>query len=143
MKLDDYKKCFNLSYDQFIATNNIHSGQIHENVRYEKIPDVRRVDLADNHFFFFKDGKLKIIYISDEGSTKKIWGEFKSTTNINAPEKTARSRAGKTSYQLIFAGQGITASITHDDVDFIEIYPPCSLQAYLEKIYREPGPFIR
>jgi hypothetical protein len=75
--------------------------------------------------------------------TKKIWNEFKSISNSDIAEKTVRSRAGKTSHQLIFATQGITVSLTNDDVDFIEIYAPCSLQEYLEKTYREVQPFIR
>lgn len=143
MKLDDYKTYFNLSYNQFITQHNIAGSQINENVSYEKIKDVSRVDLDDNQFFFFKDNKLKVIYISDDTLAKKIWNEFKNTTDTYIPDETVRSRAGKTSNQLIFAGKGITASINHGEVDFIEIYPPCSLQDYLENIYREPGAFIR
>jgi hypothetical protein len=143
MELNDYKKCFNLSYDQFIAENKIDSGHVHENVRYEKITDVTRVDLPDDLYFFFKDGKLKMIYTSNDVVAKKLWNEFSSFTNIKSPEKTVRSRAGKTSNQIIFANQGIAASVTQDEIDFIEVYPPCSLQEYLENIYREPPLFIR
>ncbi|HEY5745495.1 MAG TPA: hypothetical protein VIU12_05445 [Chryseolinea sp.] len=143
MQLNDYKKCFILSYDQFITENKILSNQIYKNVRYEKMEDVCRVNLPDNQFFFFKDGKLKMIYISGDALAKKIWGEFNSTTKIKSPEKTVPSRAGKTSNQVIFAQQGITASLANDDVDFIELYPPCALHDYLENIYREQQPFIR
>jgi hypothetical protein len=132
-----------LNYDQFLEQNNILRDQVNENVCYEKIADVTRVDLPNNQFFFFKDGKLEIIYISDDVVTKKIWNEFKRILNSEAAEKTVRSRAGKTSNQLIFATQGVTVSLTNDDVDFIEIYTPCSLHEYLEKIYREVQPFIR
>lgn len=142
MQLSDYKKSLDLSYDQFITQNKIPHSRINNNVSYEKIKDVSRVDLSDDQFFFFKAGKLRMIYISDEAVVKKIWAEFNST-KINAPEKTVRSRAGKTSNQLIFARQGITVSMDNDNVDFIEIYPPCSPDDYLENIYREVRPFIR
>lgn len=143
MQLNDYKKCFALNYDQFIAQHKVLSSQIDKNVRYEKIENASRVDLPDNQFFFFKDGNLKMIYISDAMLAKKIWHEFNSITNTVSPEKTVRSRAGKTSNQMIFASHGITASLANDDVDFIEIYPPCSLNDYVENIYREVRPFIR
>ena len=143
MELDDYKECFDLSYDQFIAHHSIQDGQIHESLRYEKITDVTRIDVGHNRFYFFKGGELKMIYISNDALANKLWKEFTSAANASAPERTVRSRAGKTSNQLIFAGLGITASINREEVDFIEIYPPCSLQDYLEKIYREPPKFVR
>jgi hypothetical protein len=143
MNLSDYKEYLNLSYDQFIAQLKIQSNQVHESLQYEKITDVVRVDLGDNKFVFFKDGVLKMIYISNDALADKLWKEFKNATKESAPERTVRSRAGKTSNQEIFSAQGITASIARDEVDFIEIYPPCSLQDYLDKIYREPHKFIR
>jgi hypothetical protein len=143
MERQDYKEYFNLSYDQFIATNNIDSSLIDEHVSYQKIADATRINLPDNQFFYFKGGKLKMIYISGEALVNNIWSEFKQSTNANAPEKTGRSRAGKMSNQLIFAGLGFTASIAGDEVDFIEIYPSCTLQDYLDSVYQEPPKFIR
>jgi hypothetical protein len=143
MKLSDYKRYFNLSYDAFIAESNIPSNRVNENVAYEKITPATRVDGADHQYFFFQSGRLKMIYISDDILAKKIWEDFNSTTNTKTPEKTVRSRAGKTSNQVIFASHGITASVVKGEVDFIELYPPCSLEHYLENIYREPQLFIR
>lgn len=142
MQIQDYNQYFGLSYNEFVIKNNVDSNQIDENVRYEKLMNVTLINLRDQ-FFYFKDGKLRMIYISDATLAQKLWSEFKSLLNNAAPEKTVRSRAGKTANQLIFAKQGVTASITKDDVHFIEVYPPCSLEYYLEHIYREPGPFIR
>ena len=143
MALDDYKQDFSLSYSQFIMKNNVDSSQIDENLRYEKLINVTRVNLPHSQYFYFKDGKLQIIYLSDDKMVKKLWSEFKSISGASTAEKTVRSRAGKTSNQLIFATLGITVSITQDDVHFIEMYPPCSLEYYIEHIYQEPGPFIR
>jgi hypothetical protein len=143
MKLDDYKKCFNLSFEQFIAQHNIQPHKINKNVGYEKIADATRIELSDNEYFFFKNDKLKIIYISNDVLTKKLWSEFTNSANTNTPEETVRSRAGKTSNQLIFASQGLAASVTKGNVDFIEIYRPCTLQKYMANIYNEVQPFIR
>lgn len=143
MKLNDYKRWFSLSLNDFIAEYKIDSAQVHENVRYEKITDVTRVDGPNEEFLFFSSGSLKMIYISNEAQAESLWREFNEAFDSNTSEKMVRSRAGKTSNQLIFAGQGFTASIKNEEVDFIEIYPPCSLQDYLDNIYKEPGLFIR
>lgn len=132
-----------LRYEQFVMEHILTRSQIHNDVRYEKIMDVTRVDLAENQFFFFKDGVLKMIYISDDVVSLRLWEEFKGRVNADAPDETLRSRAGKTSNQLVFAGEGFTASVHGDGVDFVELYVPCTLEVYLSEVYREPGRFIR
>ncbi|MEJ1240544.1 hypothetical protein WBG78_20540 [Chryseolinea sp. T2] len=142
MNLNDYRKCFELSFDQFILENSVRDAQIKENLSYEKLTGVVRVELDNSQFFFFKEGKLKLIYTSNEGVANRIWKEFLATVGNN-PEDVVRSRAGKTSNQRIFAKHGFTVSTTTSDVDFVEIYPPCSLKLYLENIYRDVPLFIR
>ena len=143
MTLDEYKKCFNLTFDQFITLNKIGSGQINENVSYEKLANMTGIDLGQNQYFFFKGNQLEMIYISDNELTTRLWNEFKSTTNVDVPDETVRSRAGKTSNQNIFPTQGIASSIARDRIDFIEIFRPCTLADYLSTIYFEPQRFIR
>ncbi len=143
MKLNDYKNWFTYSDDEFIVQNEIDRSQVEENVRYEKITQVTRVHGPNEEFLFFKDGTLRIIYISSEILCEGLWREFKKSFDTSAPEKMVRSRAGKPSNQLIFAKLGFTVSLKGDNVDFIEIYPPCSLEDYLDNVYREPGLFIR
>jgi len=141
MKLEEYQKYFSVALNEFTWLNEISADHIHEDVRYEKITDVTRVDRAENESFFFKDGKLKVIYISNEALVNNVWNQFKLTNTT--PEETVRSRAGKASNQLIFATQGLTISVTKDEVHFVEIYHPCTVEEYVENIYREPAKFIR
>ncbi|RAW00580.1 hypothetical protein [Pseudochryseolinea flava] len=143
MKLEDYKKCFAQHYTEFVLKHRIGDDQVTENVAYEKIKNVLRVDLGEGQFFYFKEGRLQMIYISNETVIKKLWEEFKRGEDIDNPDQTLRSRAGKTSNQLVFPSRGIAASVTHDEVDFMELYPPCTMEDYLENIYREFQPFIR
>lgn len=143
MELSYYNKWFSVSYDDFIKQNKIDGKRINADVRYEKITGATRVDVSDGEFFFFKDGALRLIYISNDDVAEKLWISFTNAIDANRPEKTLRSRAGKTSNQLIFASHGLTASLKGDSVDFVEIYPPCSLQKYLDEVYRDPGLFIR
>jgi hypothetical protein len=132
-----------LRYDQFIAEHQIGHDQIEKDVHYEKIADVDRVQLSDGQYFYFKDGELKLIYLSEGKLATRMWDEFKNSASARASETVVRSRAGKTANQVVFAEQGITASVQGTDVNFIEIYPPQSLEDYLATIYREPKPFIR
>lgn len=143
MELRDYLKLFSLNYDAFVKTRSVRTDQVHTPVRYEKLTNVTRIDGLKNEAFFFKDGMLRIIYISNELLTAKLWKAFQQSADIARPEQRVRSRAGKTSNQLIFASRGLTASITGKEVDFIELYAPCTVQEYLEHIYDEPGLFIR
>jgi hypothetical protein len=143
MTLDDYRKYFALSFDQFTAEHNIHDRQVIRNVAYEGIVPADRIDLQDGGFLFFQDGELKMIYLSEGAVAQKIWLEFKSSPQAKTPCETLRSRAGKTSNQLVFADGGISASMHGDTVDFIEIYPPQPHQRYLKNVYRDRGPFIR
>ncbi len=143
MNLQEYRQSFNTEYHEFIRINNVAANQIHENLRYEKLINVTRIDLPDNRLFFFRDGRLQIIYISGEESVSELWNEIKHSVNIDMPENMVRSRAGKTANQLIFASNGFTASVNKNEVHFIEIYPPCSVDQYMDSIYEEPSPFIR
>lgn len=143
MTLSDYKKCFDLSYDQFVTKNKVEDRDIQTNVSYEKLDSVTRVSLHSGQDFHFRDNRLLLTYVSDEQVVKRLWDEFKKVAGSVSPEKTVRSRAGKTSNQLIFASHGVTVSMNKTEVHFIEIYPPCSVDDYLENIYIEPQPFIR
>ncbi len=140
MTLDGLRNWFTLRYEQFIEQNEIEGYA--EDVRYEKIAHATRVDLSNGLHLFFQYGKLKMVYTSDEVVATKLWNDFQSKGNPK-PEKTFRSRAGKTSNQLVFASQGLSVSLKNDEVDFIEVYPSCSLQEYVDNIYREPGRFNR
>lgn len=142
MKLEQYRADFDLSYDQFIVKHSVRESQIDENVRYEKISDVYRVKLDDGLFYYFKGDTLKVIYFSGGTLAQTVWDEF-SNGMAATPDETVRSRAGKTSNQLIFAREGIAVSIRKNEVDFLEIFPPCSLQEYLDNIYSKPQVFIR
>jgi hypothetical protein len=143
MTWNDYKRCLTLRYDQFIAEHQIREDQIDKDVRYEKITGVDRVQLGDGQYFYFKGEELKLIYLSAGKVASKLWEEFKNSAGTGTSKTVVRSRAGKTSNQIVFSEQGITASVQGNDVDFIEIYTPQSLEDYRARIYREPKPFIR
>ncbi|HYF68742.1 MAG TPA: hypothetical protein VD884_11430 [Ohtaekwangia sp.] len=85
------KKWFTFDYDAFMSANQANVTRVNENTRYEKIPAAARVDLSTGELLFFKHGTLKMIYISEEALTKKLWDEFRNSFATNTPEKTVRS----------------------------------------------------
>ena len=144
MTLNEYRSCFSLTWPQFIAYHNVQSNQILEDVLYEKIIPATRVQLSSkDEYFFFRDNELMLIYISDSVLVQQLWTEFKEAGSAGMPAETLRSRAGKTSNQSVFPEQGFSVSIHNDEVDFVEIYAPQSLDEYVANIYRDPGLFKR
>jgi hypothetical protein len=53
-----------------------------------------------------------------------------------------RGRSSTTANQYVQAERGVAYSEDGDEVEFVEVFPPRSLEAYLEDIYRDPGEFI-
>lgn len=54
-----------------------------------------------------------------------------------------RSRAGKRAHLLVFARQGIACSVSGEQLDYLEVFRPCTQQEYRAHIHLDPGPFIR
>lgn len=143
MTLNDYQQQLLVDVDEFINRNRIPESQIAKHVQYEKLQDVTCINLEDGLWYYFDHGKLQLIYASNEVLARTLWDEFQTRVGSISPEKIVGSRAGKTSNQLVFASHGFAASITKDEVHFIEMFPPCTVEYYLNHIYQEPRPFIR
>lgn len=143
MTLNDYQQHLLVDVDEFINRNSIPESQIAKHVQYEKLKDVTCVNPEDGIWYYFNLRKLQLIYVSDGLLVRTLWDEFKNHVGSISPEQTVRSRAGKTSNQLIFASHGFAVSISKDEVHFIEMFPPCTVEHYLNYIYDEPTPFIR
>lgn len=143
MALRDYKQWFNVSLDEFLVKNDVTEDRVHRNVQYERLKAVTRVDYGEEEFFFFQSTKLKIIYISHGAVADVLWRECLEVFDIESADVTLRSRAGKTSNQLLFGRHGICASINKGQVDFIELFPDCDPDEYMRMIYRGPTKFIR
>jgi hypothetical protein len=62
---------------------------------------------------------------------------------LGGPEATLRSRAGADAHLFVYAGRGLALSISPAGVDFVEVFPPTTVEDYRHRLYFEPGPFIR
>jgi hypothetical protein len=91
---------------------------------------------------YVSDDKVEMVYISAS--------ELQSTTPtqleqiIDGGEPTQlRSRSGKKAKQYVHPEQGFAYSCQGEKIFFVEVFKGRPLEAYLEEIYEEPGPFIR
>ncbi|EGC39677.1 hypothetical protein DICPUDRAFT_147540 [Dictyostelium purpureum] len=141
--LENYRKELTLTYDQFIAQHQVKENQIVNDVGYEKMIQLKRIDMNSDEHFFFKDNMMKIIYLTNNKLVGIIWSEFIQSIHKNDQGEIVGSRASKIANHIIYAKNGIAASIEGDNVIFIEFFPPQSLQEYLSGIYKKPLSFRR
>jgi hypothetical protein len=111
-----------------------------EDVAYERVRGVDRVSTPDAHFFFDGD-HLRVVYVSDAAFGEVPAGPL--VEEIGRGE-VMRSRSGKHSTMHVWPERGLAASVDEDEerLEFVEVFPPMSLEEYLGGIYEEPAPHL-
>jgi hypothetical protein len=117
---------------------------IREHAAYERLSDVTEVHqpAADPARFFFQGDKLVMIYLGDRTLLGTLTEDQLKAELGGGPGESLMSRAGKQSEMLVYPDKGVAFSIG-DEIDFLEIFPPCTLAEYQANIYSEPGPFYK
>jgi hypothetical protein len=142
--LDELLAFRNLSMAEIRTQLAISEENIEQNVGYEKLTQLTRLHNPDVHpgYFYFRDGKLAMLYIGDDEYLKTLEPKVLET---RLPQASAilRSRAGKHYNHYVYPSQGVAFSADSDNVSFIEIFPPTSLEKYQAEIYAEVPPFIK
>jgi hypothetical protein len=111
-------------------------SSVDPDVGYEGIDGVDCVTTPDGDFFF--DGNdLRVVYADGDGAAAAPLLEELG------PGEELRSRAHKRSMLHVWADQGLAASVREGRIDFVEVFPPTSLEAYRSEIYEEPEPHLR
>lgn len=112
----------------------------------DQYQNLDNVSSMENHeafpaTLFMREGRVELVYIPAAGLRQFHEGDLRAlmvTDPVCLP-----SRAGKHANLLVYAGEGIACSAGKQGLHYLEVFPPRSLQAYRESIYRDPGPFIR
>lgn len=141
--LDSYVSLASLDKDQLIGRLDAGPQHLREGAAYEKatgLTELYKPDASPARFYF-RDEKLVVIYLSDRGVLDQL-DEATLESELGAPAGSLRSRAGKHSELRVYPEKGIAFS-SGDELDFIEIFPPTTLDGYKSAIYSEPGPFIK
>lgn len=141
--LDTYVSLVSLDKDQLIARLGAQPEHLREGAAYEKARGLTEIYKPDANpaRFYFRNEKLVVIYLSDRGVLDQL-DEATLESELGAPADSLRSRAGKHSELRVYPDKGIAFS-SGDELDFIEFFPPTTLDGYKSAIYSEPGPFIK
>jgi hypothetical protein len=111
-----------------------------EDVAYERVQGVDRVSTPEAHFFFDGD-RLRVVYISDAS-----FGDVPAAPLVDelGRGEVLRSRSGKHSTMHAWPERGLAASVDEEEgrLEFVEVFPPMSLDEYLAGIYEEPAPHL-
>jgi len=91
---------------------------------------------------YVSDGRVQMVYVPS-GAAVAETTPSEIDAQIGGRGHRLRSRTGKTANQYVQAERGVAYSEDEGRVQFVEIFPPRSLEAYLKDIYRDPGPFTR
>ncbi len=143
-ELEKYQGILFLKRNDFIEKYKIAESSISWNVSYEKLTGLNRIAQPEtiNGYFYFRDDAPMLIYISAGQVADGIWNAFKNkAAAFLAAGVPMRSRSGKTANHIVFANQGLAISLDHNEVRFIELFPPRPLDKYLSDIYKEPPLF--
>ena len=109
---------------------------------YQRLKDVDVVETTSGARVFLRGDQVVLIYVGED------W--LPAGTDHQALVKAAgsdgeelRSRQGKSAVMHVVANKGIAWSEDGNEVGFLELFPPTSVDAYRKTIYREPPKFKR
>lgn len=129
-----------LTLDEAKDQLGIGADKVESGLRYEGMSDLTLAHDPGAHpgYFYFRGGRPVMVYVEDAGiDTESLRAE------LGEPEATLRSRAGKGYVHRVYPGRGIAYSSKADDVAFVEVFPPTSLDRYESEIYEDPGEFTK
>jgi hypothetical protein len=109
-------------------------------VAYNRIEAVDRYSTPEGEFYF-RGPNLVMVHISERVLRDEPAGPV--IAELGDGERL-QSRAGKDSILWVWADRGLAASVSYNDrLEFVEVFPPTTIEHYRDAVYREPRPFIR
>ena len=112
-------------------------SEVETDVGYEAVEDVDCITTSEGAFFFDGDA-LRVAYVSGAAAA-----EATALLEELGPGEELRSRAHKRSVLHVWPDRGLAVSVREGKVDFVEVFPPTSLDGYRSEIYEEPEPHLR
>jgi hypothetical protein len=118
-------------------------AQTLQNAEYERLHGLTRlyVPTVDPAFYYVKEGEVTLIVIEDPKLMATLPEDemFAVLGQPNTAQEMA-SRIDKQATHYTYPEDGIAFSVMDGEAVLIELFAPMSLQAYLEEVYRKPGP---
>jgi len=110
---------------------------------YGQMTDLTSLEVSEpfSGTLYFQDGVVTLVLVSERRLARTSPADLSGLYGEGAAR--LRSRAGKRAHLWVWADQGIACSVQDETVHFLEVFPPCSLDEYKTRIYREPPRFTR
>lgn len=123
---------------------DIEHGETHRDVSYEGLQGLTQYYNPAKFpgRVYVSSERVEMVYIP-HGSALADTTVKELRSALTGKSKDLRSRAGKEFDHIVYATDGVAFSREDDELRFVEVFPPRPLQAYLDEIYRDPGPFTR
>ncbi len=124
---------------------NVLGGDVQEVAgdQYGRMQDVISLESTDAFPFvlYVEDDEVRLVRVDHNG----LHGVTRSALCSKMGDDFVRlpSRAGKRAGLLLYASQGIAFSSEGDELDFLEVFVPCTRREYEHRYYRSPPPFVR
>jgi hypothetical protein len=114
---------------------------VEDGVRYERLRPVARVRAPSlwPGFFYFDGDRQVMLYA---GAPQDVDPDALAAA-LGPGAHELRSRAGKRAVLHGWPERGVAFSEEDGAVDFLEVFGPTTLADYSERIYEDPGRFIR
>lgn len=137
MKLEYLLDYRNYDLDALKQKFNIEESDLDHEVGYQKLKNLTRVrkeKLLPGHFYYYGNS-VSIIYVNDRTVLDTL--EMETIYNRYGRGEILPSRMGKNSRLHLYASHGFAVSEHEDKVDFMELFPPTTIEQYKENVYLE------
>ncbi len=132
-----------LSEEQLRGRFQIDGGEVHADRSYEGLQHVTQY--YNPKVFparvYARDGRVHMVYVPSGPALEGLTPSGLAA-QLGSEAAQMRSRAGKEFVHFVHAEQGVAYSGDDQEIIFLEVFPPRSLQTYLAEVYRAPGPFV-
>ncbi len=110
---------------------------------YGRLSDVTSLESEDVFpgTLYVEGDEVRIVRISRSGLQGVTSSALRA--EMEGDPIRLRSRAAKRAQLLVYASQGIAFSSQGEELDFLEVFSPCTQAEYEAWYYRPPGAFIR
>jgi hypothetical protein len=148
MKVFDLETCVaivNASVEDALTMLEVDDAEKQEGLSYQKLSDLTMYynPAVLSARVYISSAKVEMVYVPSGEWLRDITPkQLEEKIGGGAPTRL-RSRSGKKASHYVHPEQGIAYSSQKDKVLFVEVFQSRPLEAYLEQIYEEPGPFIR
>jgi hypothetical protein len=116
-----------------------------ENMAYAQWAPLTRLGDFDQTpgLFYFQDDRFVLFYVDGMNEDLERFSLSELLAYLGEPAAVWSARSGKRHRQYIYPQQGIAFAGVGEEVAFLEIFSPMTLENYRTHLFVEPEQFIR